>query len=122
SDSTIMEDSSNSFPASMSAARNLLSKTPGRHIAVLVDMLELGAYEDTGHRHVAGRAREVADFLVLVCRLGHFMGEEALHAGMAPDRVFFAAGNAQVIQYLKGVLQPGDHVLVKGSRGLHLEE
>ena len=37
-------------------------------------------------------------------------------------RVFFAADNAQVAEYLGRVLKPEDHVLVKGSRGLHMEE
>jgi UDP-N-acetylmuramoyl-tripeptide--D-alanyl-D-alanine ligase len=45
-----------------------------------------------------------------------------LRAGMPAHRVFFAADNAQVVEYLKRVLKPGDHVLVKGSRGLHMEE
>jgi UDP-N-acetylmuramoyl-tripeptide--D-alanyl-D-alanine ligase len=50
------------------------------------------------------------------------MGEEALRAGMAPDRVFFAADNDQVASHLRGLLAEGDYVLVKGSRGLHMEE
>jgi UDP-N-acetylmuramoyl-tripeptide--D-alanyl-D-alanine ligase len=60
--------------------------------------------------------------LVVVGSLGKLIGEEALRAGMPPHRVFFAADNAQVVEYLKRVLKPGDHVLVKGSRGLHMEE
>jgi UDP-N-acetylmuramoyl-tripeptide--D-alanyl-D-alanine ligase len=50
------------------------------------------------------------------------MGEEALRVGMSPERVFFAADNTQVVEYLKSILKPGDHVLVKGSRGLKMEE
>jgi UDP-N-acetylmuramoyl-tripeptide--D-alanyl-D-alanine ligase len=50
------------------------------------------------------------------------MGEEALRSGMAPERVFFAADNKQVVGFLKELLAPGDYVLVKGSRGLKMEE
>jgi UDP-N-acetylmuramoyl-tripeptide--D-alanyl-D-alanine ligase len=64
----------------------------------------------------------VANRLVVVGTLGRLIGEEALRAGMAPDRVFFAADNEQVVEYLQRVLKPGDHVLVKGSRGLRMEE
>jgi UDP-N-acetylmuramoyl-tripeptide--D-alanyl-D-alanine ligase len=41
---------------------------------------------------------------------------------MAPDRVFFAADNEQVVDYLQRALKSGDNVLVKGSRGLYMEE
>ena len=64
----------------------------------------------------------VADLLVVVGSLGHLIGEEALRLGMKPETVFFAADNAQVVDYLRRVLKQGDHVLVKGSRGLHMEE
>jgi UDP-N-acetylmuramoyl-tripeptide--D-alanyl-D-alanine ligase len=120
--STLIDDSYNASPASMLAALNLLSEMPGQHIAVLGDMLELGSYEQEGHVKVARRASVVADRLVLVGTLGRLMGEEALRVGMAPDRVFFAADNEQVIEYLRARLRPGDHVLVKGSRGLHMED
>ncbi|RLC81234.1 MAG: UDP-N-acetylmuramoylalanyl-D-glutamyl-2, 6-diaminopimelate--D-alanyl-D-alanine ligase, partial [Chloroflexi bacterium] len=46
--STILDDTYNASPASTIAALNLLEELPGRHIAVLGDMLELGDYEEEG--------------------------------------------------------------------------
>lgn len=120
--STLIDDSYNASPASTIAALNLLEEMRGRRIAALGDMLELGSYEREGHLKVARRASVVADRLILVGSLGRLIGEEALRAGMPPEQVFFAADNAQVVDYLRRTLKPGDYVLVKGSRGLHMEE
>jgi UDP-N-acetylmuramoyl-tripeptide--D-alanyl-D-alanine ligase len=120
--STLIDDTYNAAPDSTIAALNLLDDMPGNRIAVLGDMLELGTYTREGHVRVARRASTVANRLVLVGTLGRLIGEEALRAGMRPDRVFFAADNEQVVEYLQRVLKPGDHVLVKGSRGLRMEE
>ena len=120
--STLIDDSYNASPDSTIAALNLLEEMPGRRIAVLGDMLELGSYEQEGHQKVARRATVAAQRLVVVGSLGRLMGEEALKAGMAPERVFFASDNAQVVDYLRSILKPDDHVLVKGSRGLRMDE
>jgi len=121
-DSTLIDDSYNASPASTIAALDLLDEMQGRRIAVLGDMLELGSYEDEGHRKVGRKASSVANMLILVGTLGRIIGEEALSAGMRPERVFFAGDNEQVVEYLKERLEPGDFVLVKGSRGLHMED
>jgi UDP-N-acetylmuramoyl-tripeptide--D-alanyl-D-alanine ligase len=120
--STLIDDTYNAAPDSTIAALNVLDDMTGNRIAVLGDMLELGDYTREGHVRVARRARAVAHRLVVVGTLGRLIGEEALRIGMAPERVFFAADNAQVVDYLQRVLKPGDHVLVKGSRGLRMEE
>lgn len=120
--STILDDSYNASPASMIAALNLLADLNGRKIAVLGDMLELGEYEDEGHRMVGLRAIDVADVLVTVGELGRAIAQEALDNGMAPDRVQVCATNAEATAYLNASVQPGDMVLVKGSRGLHMED
>ena len=66
-DSIILDDTYNASPPSTIAALNLLSDlVDGQRIAVLGDMLELGAYEQQGHRDVGIRAAEVADLLVTV--------------------------------------------------------
>jgi UDP-N-acetylmuramoyl-tripeptide--D-alanyl-D-alanine ligase len=119
---TLIDDSYNANPASSLAALNLLNEMPGAHVAVLGDMLELGDYEREGHVKVARRAVEVVERLVVVGPLGRIIGEEALVAGMSPDRVFFAATNAQAVDHLRRVLAPGSYVLIKGSHGVHMEE
>jgi UDP-N-acetylmuramoyl-tripeptide--D-alanyl-D-alanine ligase len=128
--STILDDSYNSSPASCIAALNLLDEVGGRgeigrKIAVLGDMYELGNYEVEGHKIVGRRARDVADVLVAVGSLGRILGEEALKAGMPPESVFLVETNAQAIACLRSLIAPGlagDIILVKGSRGMGMEE
>jgi UDP-N-acetylmuramoyl-tripeptide--D-alanyl-D-alanine ligase len=119
---TLIDDTYNAAPASVVAALDLLGEMQGRHIAVLGDMRELGSHEEEGHRQVGRHAAHVADHLVAVGRVGRLIGEEAITSGMPPANVVFAQGNAQAVDYLKPLLQPGDHVLVKGSRGMQMEE
>jgi UDP-N-acetylmuramoyl-tripeptide--D-alanyl-D-alanine ligase len=120
--STILDDSYNASPASMIAALNLLAELTGRKIAVLGDMLELGPYEDEGHRMVGLRAIDAVEVLVTVGELGRTIAQEALNNGMAQDRVKMCATNGEAVAYLNAIVQPGDMVLIKGSRGLHMED
>ncbi len=120
--STVIDDSYNASPASTLAALNLLSELEGRKVAVLGDMRELGSYTEEGHRRVGRRAADVADLVVAVGDLGKTIGDEALDAGRDRESVFVAQTNSEAIQHLKGILRPGDCVLVKGSRGMRMEE
>jgi UDP-N-acetylmuramoyl-tripeptide--D-alanyl-D-alanine ligase len=119
--SLLLDDTYNSSPASCLAALNLLAELPGRRIAVLGDMLELGSNEKTGHRVVGHRAHDVADVLVTVGSLGRLIGDTAEEAGMPPDRVFRLATNADAVDLLHHIIQSDDVVLIKGSRGLQME-
>lgn len=118
---TILDDTYNSSPASALAALNMLSELTGRKVAVLGDMLELGRYEQEGHALVGGRAAEVVDALVAVGPRGKWIGDAARDAGLAPQNIFYADGNARAVEILRSVMQPGDLVLVKGSRGVAME-
>lgn len=120
--STILDDTYNASPESTIAALNLLEELEGRKIAVLGDMLELGTQEDEGHRKVGLRALDVASILVTVGERGRIIAQEARRNGMPADRVRICASNDEAIAYLKDVVWPGDIVLVKGSRGLHMED
>jgi UDP-N-acetylmuramoyl-tripeptide--D-alanyl-D-alanine ligase len=120
--SIILDDTYNASPASCIAALNLLEELDGRKIAVLGDMYELGDYEEEGHRIVGQRAREVVDVLVAVGHLGRIIGEEAQEAGMVPGTVYQAETNAEAIDLLGTLIQPGDRILVKGSRGMEMEQ
>lgn len=120
--STILDDTYNASPASMIAALNLLSELGGRKIAVLGDMLELGDYEDEGHRLVGLRALDVADVLITVGTLGRLMAVEAIQNGMPRDRVQMCETNEEAIAYLDRAIQSDDTILIKGSRGLHMED
>lgn len=119
--STILDDTYNASPASMIAALNLLADLAGRKIAVLGDMLELGEYEAEGHSMVGLRAIDTTDILVTVGLLGSRIATEALNNGLPPARVRICGANDEAIAYLNSIVQPGDMILIKGSRGLHME-
>jgi UDP-N-acetylmuramoyl-tripeptide--D-alanyl-D-alanine ligase len=104
------------------AALNLLADMDGRKVAVLGDMRELGDYTEDGHRMVGRRAADVAQILVAVGPLGSIIGEEAIEVGKSRETVFLARTNEEAIDRLRETLRPGDCVLVKGSRGMQLEE
>ncbi|MBI4496455.1 MAG: UDP-N-acetylmuramoyl-tripeptide--D-alanyl-D-alanine ligase [Chloroflexi bacterium] len=119
--STIIDDTYNASPASVLAALDLLRHTEtGRRIAVLGDMRELGSYEEEGHREVGRRAAAVADWLVAVGERGRTIGEEARRCGSL--RVDWAATNEEAADLLASALGPRDVVLVKGSRGMAMEQ
>jgi UDP-N-acetylmuramoyl-tripeptide--D-alanyl-D-alanine ligase len=120
--STILDDTYNASPESSIAALNLLEELDGRKVAVLGDMYELGYHEGEGHKIVGRRAREVVDLLVAVGGLGQLIGEEALAAGMDAGSVYLVETNSQAIDVVQDHVGPGDIVLVKGSRGMQMEE
>ena len=121
-DSTILDDTYNASPASTIAALNLLDELEGRKIAVLGDMLELGEQEQEGHEKVAMRALDVVDILITVGQLGRIISDTALRWGLPAERVFVADDNTHVIQLLESMVGEGDIILVKGSRGMKMEE
>ena len=111
---TIIDDAYNANPESTLAALNLLADLDAkRRIAVLGDMLELGTFEDEGHRIVGRRAAHVADLLLTLGDKARIIAEEAIVAGMPADAVQAS---------LRATLRPGDIVLVKGSRGIKMED
>jgi len=120
--SIILDDTYNASPDSNMAALNLLAELPGRKMAALGDMLELGSYELAGHQRVGGRAAEVVDVLVTVGPRGRLIGEAALEAGMTKEQVAMVDTNQEAIALLQKLLNDGDILLVKGSRGMQMEE
>jgi UDP-N-acetylmuramoyl-tripeptide--D-alanyl-D-alanine ligase len=85
-------------------------------------MLELGPAEDASHRLVGRRAKDVADVLVSVGSLGQIIASEALTMGMPADRVFIADDSRAAVTILEKIIEPDDIILVKGSRGVHMDE
>jgi UDP-N-acetylmuramoyl-tripeptide--D-alanyl-D-alanine ligase len=118
----VLDDTYNASPDSTLAALNLLDELEGRKVAVLGDMLELGPYEQQGHEMVGVRAAEVADELVTVGRLAGMIAQAARNAGMGSERVSEFLEPQLATQYLQERLVKGDVVLVKGSRGMHMDD
>ena len=119
--SLILDDTYNASPESVVAALNLLADLEGRRVAVLGDMLELGSHEEMGHRLVGRRAADVADLLITVGPRARMIGAEARDAGLAPEAVVELDDSSQALERLREVIQPGDVILLKGSRGVRLD-
>ncbi len=122
----IINDSYNANPASTRAALQVLTEAAGeksRKIAVLGDMLELGDKSESAHREV-GRAvcRAGVDLLAAVGERARHIGLGAEESGLSPGRVRYFRTAREAAGELKKFLRPGDVVLVKGSRGMKMEE
>ena len=120
--STLLDDTYNASPVSTIAALNLLDDLSGRKIAVLGNMAELGDYEEEGHRKVGCRTVDSVDMLITVGRRARLIAEEARACGLPSELVIETETNTQAIAHLREIIQPGDIVLVKGSRSVAMEE
>jgi UDP-N-acetylmuramoyl-tripeptide--D-alanyl-D-alanine ligase len=120
-DMTVIDDSYNASPGSMQAALDLLAEVPGRRVAVLGEMLELGDAHDAGHVAVGEAAGRVADLLVVVGADASAMVDGAAAAGLASARIHHVADGADALDILRPRLRDGDVVLVKASRGIGLD-
>ncbi|HHW41550.1 MAG TPA: UDP-N-acetylmuramoyl-tripeptide--D-alanyl-D-alanine ligase [Syntrophomonadaceae bacterium] len=123
--SRIIDDSYNASPDSVKAALRLLAQVPDktRAVAVLGDMYELGTETVPGHREVGKAAAELKiDCLCTVGELAREIAFGACSAGMSPDLIHVFENRSQALEFLKSYLEEGDLVLIKGSRGIKMEE
>ena len=121
-DITIINDCYNAGPESMAAALGVLGKRPGRRIAVLGDMLELGDCAQAEHYKVGRIAAEKAD---IVFAFGPHAGrvmDGTITGGMAENLCRVFDDRQAMAAALKRTAKPGDVILFKGSHGMHLEQ
>ena len=118
---TLIDDTYNASPPSMTAALDLLAGLPGRRVAVLGEMLELGKGAATGHREVGTAAAATSDLLVVVGAGAAGIASGAKAAGLDPSRVIEARDREAALDLLRVRLRDGDVVLVKASRGVELD-
>lgn len=119
-----IEDSYNANPLSVRVALEALDEMggSGRRIAVLGDMLELGAAAAGFHREIGWVAANRSDFLLLLGEMAEHTAAGARERGMPADRVRVLGSHDEVADFLRKVLQGGDRVLIKGSRGMKMEK
>ena len=118
---TIISDCYNAGPESMAAALKVLGRQPGRKIAVLGDMLELGACTQAEHYKVGRLAAEQADRLLAYGPNAARMEKGAITGGMTGGAARSFTDRQQLVLELKRLARPGDVILFKGSRGMHME-
>ncbi|MFN0063205.1 MAG: UDP-N-acetylmuramoyl-tripeptide--D-alanyl-D-alanine ligase [Myxococcaceae bacterium] len=116
----ILDDCYNANPGSMTAALETLQRaaSPGRALAVLGDMLELGEAETSAHETLGQQAARVLHRVA-------FFGPRSKTAHAAASGMQERAAHflevPPLLGWLRADLQAGDVVLVKGSRGMQLE-
>jgi UDP-N-acetylmuramoyl-tripeptide--D-alanyl-D-alanine ligase len=116
----VLDETYNASPEAVLASLDLLGRQPGRRIAVLGTMLELGDQSLPLHRQVAERARQLnLDGLVIVD--GGAEGEVMLAAASGLPRLECVTSPEAAAAPLAEWLEPGDVLLLKGSRGVALE-
>ena len=120
-DFTIIKDCYNAGPESMAAALNVLGNQEGRKIAVLGDMLELGVCTQAEHYRVGRIAAEKADILLSYGPNSRQMLDGATTGGMVGGKAKAFKDRAELVACLKRTAKPGDVILFKGSRGMHME-
>jgi UDP-N-acetylmuramoyl-tripeptide--D-alanyl-D-alanine ligase len=114
---TLIDDSYNASPLAVRQLLELLAVTPGRRVAVLGEMLELGPTTTQLHREVGELAGRSTDLLVAV---GGPPARALAEAAIGIE-VHAVADAGQALALLRGLLHDGDVVLVKGSRGIGLD-
>jgi UDP-N-acetylmuramoyl-tripeptide--D-alanyl-D-alanine ligase len=121
----IIDDSYNASPQSVEAAlenlKNLADR--GRSIAVLGDMLELGIISSDAHLEIGRKVAEgKINYLFTVGMRARGIAKGAQMAGMHKDRIYSFDDNLELGKFLKDKIEEGDTVLIKGSRGMKMEE
>ena len=119
---TIIRDCYNAGPESMAAALTVLGNRPGRHIAVLGDMLELGACTQAEHYKVGRFAVGKVDLLFCYGPNSERMLTGALTGGMSRTSARSFTDKERLIRVLRQLAKPGDVILFKGSRGMQMEQ
>lgn len=121
---TVINDAYNANPDSMRASLNMFCalEVPGRRIAVLGDMGELGDFAPACHSGIGELAAKLPlDHLVCVGALAQGIAQAAEAGGMETRRIVCAASIADVLGELDTYIEPGDAVLVKASHFMGLE-
>jgi UDP-N-acetylmuramoyl-tripeptide--D-alanyl-D-alanine ligase len=120
----VVNDSYNSNPVALEAMIDLLARTPGyrRRILAAGQMLELGQESRHLHRQVgrAAAARKI-DWVLGVGGDAAELVQGALGAGLPAGHARFFATSADAASFLAELVERGDLVLVKGSRGVQME-
>jgi UDP-N-acetylmuramoyl-tripeptide--D-alanyl-D-alanine ligase len=115
-DSMIIDSSYNASPDTMTAALDVLRSLPGRKIAALGSMNELGELTEQEHRRIGKMVPQTADMLITVGEAARYYAEEALSHGLSKDFVYQFDSAKAAGEFLKNKIRKDDIILAKGSQ------
>ena len=118
----VIDDTYNASPDSMRSAIDLLQATKGmRKIAIIGDMLELGQDSKFYHEQIGGyAAQKNVDLLMFTGEMSLYAAEKAIEE-IGENRVIYQKNPRKLEEQVKLIVRPGDVILVKGSRGMAME-
>ncbi len=125
--SYIIDDTYNAAPASMRTALDTLAKikisNSSKRIAILGDMFELGKESENEHFNIGQYIPELKiDILICVGKLSKQIIAGAISGGMPESNAHYFKNITPVIDFIINKIQPGDLILIKASRSMHLEK
>ena len=118
---TVIKDCYNASPESMKAALTVLGRRQGRRIAVVGDMLELGACTQAEHYRIGRIAAENADLIFAYGPNSRRVISGAVTGGMTEAKASSYEDRDKIVAALKRTVKPGDVLLFKGSRGMRMD-
>jgi len=122
---TLINDAYNANPSSVELALETLAeaKGKGRAIAVLGDMLELGNFTEEAHQQIGQKVSELSiDLLLAMGEKAPIVVESAIRHGFPMEKARIVESHSEAISLLRQMIQSGDWILVKGSRGMAMEK
>lgn len=123
-DITIYDDAYNSNPQAVSMLLAAISqvRSDRRWILALGDMLELGARSPDHHRQIGTQVAEcLPDLLITVGSETRHLADAARRGGFPRNSHHHFQDSEQAAAFIRSLVQPGDLVVVKGSRGMKME-
>lgn len=120
----LIDDTYNASPDSVLAALEVLQEIKaGRKIAVLGDMLELGAETERSHRQIGRKLFEIrADLVFFFGTRMKFAAEELRKRAFNPGNIFLFENHQELGRKLQEKMREGDLVLIKGSQAMRMEK
>jgi UDP-N-acetylmuramoyl-tripeptide--D-alanyl-D-alanine ligase len=121
---TVIDDGYNSNPLAMECMLEALAVWPKvrRRIVVAGEMLELGPTSPELHRGVGRQcAQNGVAWVIAVQGDARFIAEGAVEGGIPPAQTRFFPDAQSAGEFCRTLMAPGDVILVKGSRAVHLE-
>lgn len=119
---TIIDSVYNASIDSMTAALNILGRYENRRVAILGDMFEMGEFAEFGHRQVGKAALGNVDIVITIGEDSEFIVKELQENNVNDDNLYHFKTKEEAIENINNIIKENDTILVKASRGMHLEK